>query len=343
MLDQLISRYKNYKKQGFLRQPERYTQKYAFVGAGGHSIDNLYPVLDFLAVPLRYVVTRQRQNAERMAQRYAGAKGTDSLEEVLRDPEVGGVFICTHPKLHFELVKQVLEAGKAVFVEKPPCFSTQELQTLGRLSEEAGKPCVVGLQKRYATVYELLRKEVKQPIQYQMRYLTGAYPEGDPLWDLFIHPLDLLVFLFGEAQLLSLQRAQDTLFVHLRHAGGTLGSLTLSTAYNWQAPTEWLEVQSSQGVFVAQQMQSLAFTPAPKKVLGVPLEKVLPQPLSTQQLYHNSGFVPLRQFNPLYAHGYKGAIETFLGLSEGKKAENRSSPRALKATFELLEGLTKGV
>ena len=36
---------------------------------------------------------------------------------------------------------------------------------------------------------------------YHYRYLTGLYPEGDALLDLFIHPLDYATFLFGEAKL----------------------------------------------------------------------------------------------------------------------------------------------
>ncbi|MEM6298651.1 MAG: Gfo/Idh/MocA family oxidoreductase, partial [Bacteroidota bacterium] len=176
MVEKLISRYKNYKKQRFLKQPERYQKHYAFVGAGGHSIDNLYPVLDFLAVPLKYIVTRSEANAERMAQRYQGASGTNELSKVLKDPAIAGVFVCTQPSAHFELAKKVLEAGKHLFIEKPPCLSLEELDELNSLSKANQVGAVVGLQKRYATVYDLLKKKIKDNIHYQFRYLTGIYP-----------------------------------------------------------------------------------------------------------------------------------------------------------------------
>lgn len=339
MVRQLISRYKNYKKQGFLRQPERYQRHYAFVGAGGHSIDNLYPVLDFLAVPLKYIVTRRPENALRMAQRYPGATGVTDLSQVLSDEEVAGVFVCTQPAAHFQLAEQILRAGKGVFVEKPPCTSLAELDTL--IENSGSLPFVVGLQKRYATVYQLLQKRTKQGLHYQFRYLTGGYPEGNPWWDLFIHPLDVAVFLFGPAKVLSVQRESDTFFVHLRHEQGTLGSLMLSTGYSWQTPEEQLEVRTAKGNFLCRSLNDLVFTPSGASVLGVPLEKVMATPPKSEQLYQNNGFVPLRHFNPLYAHGYAGELEAFVRLCEGEKATNLSHPSDIRPTFALLEELAE--
>ncbi|MGF1532993.1 MAG: Gfo/Idh/MocA family protein [Bernardetiaceae bacterium] len=340
MLQSIIDRYKNYRKQSFLRMPERYAHAYAFVGAGGHSLDNLYPILDFLAVPLRYIVTRRLENAQRMASRYVGATGTTKLEEVLADPKIKGVFVCVHPKKHFAIAKTVLEAGKGLFIEKPPCFSVDELDQLQALSQEKSLPCVVGLQKRYAVIYAKLRPYLKNTIHYRFDYLTGAYPEGNPWWDLFIHPLDLVHDLFGTATLTSLEQAGSSFFVHVRHANGVLGSLTFSTGYSWQSPVEKLEVCTKLGCFEAKNLHTLTFVPAPKQVLGIPVEKLLSSPRKTEQHYHNSGFVPLRQFNPLYTHGYAGELETFLDLVEGRGGENRSSPAQIRDTFLMLERIS---
>lgn len=37
-------------------------------------------------------------------------------------------------------------------------------------------------------------------MSYNLKYLTGSYPEGDAMLDLFVHPLDYVTFLFGKAE-----------------------------------------------------------------------------------------------------------------------------------------------
>jgi len=51
MIQALIKRYKQMRTERFLRQTYH---QYAFVGMGQHSLTNLYPVLHYLGVPLKY-------------------------------------------------------------------------------------------------------------------------------------------------------------------------------------------------------------------------------------------------------------------------------------------------
>ena len=60
MIQQLINRYKRMRTQRYLN--ETYRCQYAFVGMGQHSLTNLYPVLHYLQVPLKYIcVTSERK------------------------------------------------------------------------------------------------------------------------------------------------------------------------------------------------------------------------------------------------------------------------------------------
>ena len=60
MIKQLINRYKRLRTEHFLAQTYQYS--YAFVGMGQHSLTNLYPVLHYLGVPLKYIcVTSERK------------------------------------------------------------------------------------------------------------------------------------------------------------------------------------------------------------------------------------------------------------------------------------------
>ena len=257
MVGGLIERYKTYRKQKFLKQFSSYKHKYAFVGVGNHSINNLYPVIDYLGIPLKYICTKNIKNANMMAVKYGElCTGTDDLSRVLNDDAVKGVFICTSPEGHYSLSKKVLESGKALFVEKPPCLSKVELEDLISKSEKTIN--CVGLQKRYSTVYSKIKLKAKIIISYNYRFATGSYPEGDPIWDLYIHPLDVCTYLFGEATRVNKVENGNSVLLQVTHKGGAIGSIELSTDYSWSTPIESLSVNAANGIFECPDLHHLS-------------------------------------------------------------------------------------
>ena len=98
---QLIDRYKRFRNTSLLRHD--YHAKYAFVGIGNHSMNNLYPVLAFLHVPLKYVCCKSADKLPLIERAYAGVHATTSLQEILADEEVKGVFVSTAPQAHFAI------------------------------------------------------------------------------------------------------------------------------------------------------------------------------------------------------------------------------------------------
>lgn len=332
MLNTLIDRYKSIKKKAQLNQYSSYQKKYAFVGVGNHSLSNLYPVLDFLSVPLKYIVTKTEDNAKLVAQKY-NCEGTSDFSKVLADKEVEGVIICTAPSAHYTLVKQALQAGKKVFVEKPPCLSIQELDDLISLGDSE---VVVGVQKRYSKVYQALKEKAKSVTSYNYRYVTGAYPEGDPIWDLFIHPLDVVSYLFGDTKEVKVVKNESTTMLLLQHDNGAIGCVELSTDYTWDGATEEMTAVTPKGVFELNNSFELSFTPKTRSILGVPLEKVFKKPQEKHLLLSNKGFVPTMEYNALNMQGYYKELKAFIDIVESKGV-NQSSLSSLKTTFELIE------
>src|SRR5436309_11126020 len=55
---------------------------------------------------------------------------------MLADPELDAVAVATPVPTHYALAKQALEAGKHVFVEKPPAMRASEMEELVALAEE---------------------------------------------------------------------------------------------------------------------------------------------------------------------------------------------------------------
>lgn len=338
MISGLIERYKQRRKQTWLNEAKSLTGKYAFVGVGSHSLSNLYPVLDFKGVGLKYIHSRTLKNAADLAARYPNCKGTSSLDEILKDPEIEGVFVCTHPSVHFEITKAVLKAGKHCFVEKPPCSNLSELEEL--ISLQGDRQVVVGFQKLYGQVANLLRSNLKDVVSYNYVFQTGAYPEGDPVKDLFIHPISLVSSLFGEVKNVQVMRSKGTWSVQIEHTPGVVGQLNLSIDHDWSNASERIEVNTEAASYYSDSVYDLRRQAHSKKVFGVPVEKAFKKPVMVEQLLNEMGFVPMAENNSLFIQGYAGEIDVFLKLSSSRKAENYSSLKSCKPIFELLEKLS---
>ena len=160
MIQQLIERYKRIRTERFLAQTYQYS--YAFLGMGQHSLTNLYPVLHYLGVPLKYICVTSERKAQLIERKFPHVKATTSLDMILNDDEVKGVFVSASPSAHFSLASQILKSNKSLFIEKPPCQSLQELDALIDKQRLYGSPiAMVGLQKRYAPAVQILQKHLR--------------------------------------------------------------------------------------------------------------------------------------------------------------------------------------
>src|SRR5438045_9502482 len=63
---------------------------------------------------------------------------------MLADPELAAVVIATPVPTHYELAKQALEAGKHVFVEKPPAMRAAEMDELVELAQARDRVLMPG-------------------------------------------------------------------------------------------------------------------------------------------------------------------------------------------------------
>ncbi|MBR1712714.1 MAG: Gfo/Idh/MocA family oxidoreductase [Alloprevotella sp.] len=342
MIQALISRYKRMRTERFLRQTYQY--QYAFVGMGQHSLTNLYPVLHYLGVPLKYICVTSERKARLIERKFPGVKATASLNEILNDEAVKGIFVSASPTAHFSIASQVLRSGKSLFIEKPPCQTLEELNTLIDLQRLHGSPVVmVGLQKRYAPAVQLLKSLLKKErlINYDLHYLTGVYPEGDALLDLYIHPLDLVCFLFGKPEILAYRQiAKDSYILMLRHPH-IVGTLGLSTAYSWTDAEDLLKICTCYGSYRLSQMEELSFTPSSRTVSGIPMEKLRPHKKTVEYLYHNNSSTPILSANQVYSQGYYNELATFVEAVEHHDSHVISTLETIKDTYRLMDNLKR--
>ena len=321
----------------FLRQTYQY--QYAFVGMGQHSLTNLYPVLHYLGLPLKYICVTSERKAKLIEQKYPNVKAITSLDKILNDEGIQGVFVSVSPSAHFSIASRVLKSGKSLFIEKPPCQTLEELDALITLQQQYDSPVsMVGLQKRYAPAVKLLKQRLRKErlISYDLHYLTGAYPEGNALLDLYIHPLDLVCHLFGVPEILAIRQvAKDSYILMLQHPH-IVGTLELSTAYTWTTAEESLKVCAHSGVYTLSQMEELTFSPTSSTIFGIPMEKLRPRHETKELFFLRNNFTPILANNQVYAQGYHSEIVAFVEAIEDRHSDILTPLSSLKTIYETI-------
>lgn len=101
-----------------------YGGNYAFVGVGDHSTNNLYPVLNYLHVPLKYICCKSKDKIPLIEAAYPNVCATTSLADILHDDDIKGVFVSASPQSHFAIASEVIKSGKALFIENILCSQT---------------------------------------------------------------------------------------------------------------------------------------------------------------------------------------------------------------------------
>ena len=339
MIQQLINRYKRMRTQRYLN--ETYRCQYAFVGLGQHSLTNLYPVLHYLQVPLKYICVTSERKARLIEHKFKGITATTRLDDILNDESVKGVLVAAAPNAHFSIASQVLQSGKSLFIEKPPCQSVAQLKELIAMQRASGSPvAMVGLQQRYAPAVQMLQRRLKRErnlLNYDLHYLTGAFPEGNALLDLYIHPLDLATWLFGKAEIVSyLEINENSYLLMLRHQH-IVGTIELSTCHSWQDAQQSLTVHTSSGTYRLNQCQELSFVPKQPVIAGIPMEKIRPRHQSVEYLYRHDGFSPILAGNSIYTDGFFNEITAFVNAVVGKRTNILTNLQSIEPTLQLIE------
>ncbi len=190
---------------------------FAIIGWGGIARTHALAAYDMniklnlpFSVELKYVLTRKPTEL-----RIPGVKNTQSLNEILSDPEIRFVSICTPNAAHKVYFDACVMAGKAIYCEKPLSQSAADSEEMAQNAANHGIMTGIPLIYRFLPAARLMRNELKKGTigsiidfrgqLYHRSYLTpkkkGVWrtlPEsgGGASLDLCVHTLDLTDFLF---------------------------------------------------------------------------------------------------------------------------------------------------
>jgi predicted dehydrogenase len=181
--------------------------------------------------------------------------------EIIDDPEIEAVIICTPNFLNKKLTIEALKAGKHVFCEKPPAFTGTEVEEIIEVEKQANRLLMYGFNHRYHGGSRRLLDLANSGEYGRVLWLRGRYgksvdenyfdtwrakPElagGGILIDQGIHMLDLFLQVvpeFDEVHALvsslywNLPGIEDNVFAMFRNSKtGQCGSLH-STMTQWR-------------------------------------------------------------------------------------------------------------
>ncbi len=176
--------------------------KTALVGCGYWGTAISRTIANLREVQLVSVYDRDAAVSEPIA-RLHGAVKASSLEKAV-DRAAQAAIIATPPETHYELARRCLEAGKHVFVEKPFTTSLKHAQALLRLADRKGLICMVDHTYVYSESVRVLREMVGRGELGEIVYVTsrrinlGIFQYfTDVIWDLAVHDLAVIDYLFG--------------------------------------------------------------------------------------------------------------------------------------------------
>ena len=156
------------------------------------------------------------RNGDSCLAKHPHAKLVKTLDEVLADPGIELVVICSPNTTHFPYAKAALLAGKHVVVEKPFTNTSEEALELMRLSKETGKICSVFQNRRYVGHFITMKKIIEEGMIGEPREFFAHYDRYRPdprtygLWreealpgsgifyDLGPHLIDQSLVMFGK-------------------------------------------------------------------------------------------------------------------------------------------------
>jgi polar amino acid transport system substrate-binding protein len=151
------------------------------VGAGSFAQGTILPALREAGFGLRAVASATGRSAELARRRY-GFERAVPVDELLHDPDIGLVIVCTRHSSHAAVAEAALEAGKAVFVEKPPALTLDGLRRLEVMAQRTGLPLMVGFNRRYAPLAVVMRQHVRSRHPFCLTFRVNAAGLPDDHW-----------------------------------------------------------------------------------------------------------------------------------------------------------------
>ncbi len=175
-----------------------------------------YPDLP-VTLKLRGAAARTKDSADQAVQQGGFEYGTTDYQELMDDPEINLIDICTPNNLHCSIFKAALRAGKHIYCEKPLALNLEEAEEMLALAEASDRVVQIAFNYRFIPAVMRAKQLIEEGflgevVNFRAQYFHTGYLNpnkpmswrldqgasgGGALVDLGSHVIDLMLYLAG--------------------------------------------------------------------------------------------------------------------------------------------------
>ncbi len=191
----------------------------AVIGCG--SIANHAHIPSYMNNPeaeIKYFCDIIPERAERAVEQYGCGTAVTDYHDVLADPEVEAVSVCTPNHMHTRISIDAMRAGKDVLCEKPAARTYDETRQMLDVQRETGRVLNIGVVNRFADNVNHIKEFIDSGKLGQIHHVyisfrahrsipglgdaftTKALAGGGALIDWGVHYLDIVMYCCGDPE-----------------------------------------------------------------------------------------------------------------------------------------------
>jgi predicted dehydrogenase len=155
---------------------------------------------------LKFICDSNEKRLAHMQQLYPNVEATVDFAQLLNDPGLDVIVICTPVRHHYGMAKASLLAGKHTFIEKPMAESTAECEELIALADRQGLRLMVGHTFLFSPAVRKIKEIIDQGDIGELRYISarrlnlGLFQKDiNVTWDLAPHDISIVLHVMGES------------------------------------------------------------------------------------------------------------------------------------------------
>ncbi len=156
------------------------------------------------------------EKAEACVKKYGTGTAVTDYHEILSDPEIEAVSVCTHNDFHSIIAIDFMKAGKNVMCEKPAARVLSEALEMQKVAHETGRILNIGVCNRFGTYVNKVKELIDAGELGEVYHVyasfrahrsipglggdftTKASSGGGALIDWGVHYLDLILYCCGD-------------------------------------------------------------------------------------------------------------------------------------------------
>ncbi len=191
--------------------------KVAVIGCG--TIANASHIPSYMAndeVEIKYFCDIIPERAEKAVEKYGCGTAVVDYHEILSDPDLDAVSVCTHNDYHSVIAIDFMIAGKHVLCEKPAARILSEALEMQKVAKETGRVLNIGVCNRFNTYVMKVKELIDQGELGEVHHVYASFRKhrsipgiggdfttksksgGGVLIDWGVHFLDLIMYCCGD-------------------------------------------------------------------------------------------------------------------------------------------------